>query len=102
MIDIRGHFPTTRLRRNRSSDWTRRLVAENRLSVDDLIWPIFLREDDDPEAEIVSMPGQRRLTLAEAVERVGRAAELGVPAVALFPKVPERLKTPGCEEAINP
>ncbi|MEX2630057.1 MAG: porphobilinogen synthase [Tistlia sp.] len=102
MVQIRGGFPDTRLRRNRCDDWTRRLVAENRLAVDDLIWPVFLREDDDPAAEIASMPGQRRLTVSEAVEAVGRAAELGIPAVCLFPKVSEPLKTPGCEEAVNP
>ena len=102
MVDTRGAFPTTRLRRNRSSDWTRRLVAENRLSVDDLIWPIFLREDGDTEAEIASMPGQRRLSVSEAIEEVGCAAELGIAAVALFPKVADSLKTPGCDEAVNP
>jgi porphobilinogen synthase len=102
MVEIRGPFPQTRLRRNRGDDWTRRLVAENRLSVDDLIWPIFLREDDDPADAIASMPGLRRLTVAEAVEAVGRAADLGIPAVGLFPKVPDHLKTPGCEEAVNP
>ncbi|SMF44094.1 porphobilinogen synthase [Tistlia consotensis] len=102
MVETRGPFPQTRMRRNRSDDWTRRLVAEHRLSADDLIWPVFLREDDDSEAEIASMPGQRRLTVSEAVDAVGRAAELGIPAIGLFPKVRERLKTPACEEAVNP
>lgn len=102
MVEIRGPFPQTRLRRNRGDGWTRRLVAENRLSVDDLIWPVFLREDGDSADSIASMPGQRRLTVSEAVEAVGRAAELGIPAVGLFPKVSDHLKTPACEEAVNP
>ncbi len=102
MVEIRGAFPQTRLRRNRGQDWSRRLVAENRLSADDLIWPVFLREDDEPETEIASMPGQRRLTVSEAVDAVGRAAELGIPAACLFPKVPASRKTLDCAEAFDP
>ena len=97
-----GAFPRTRLRRNRTNAWVRDLVAENRLDASDLIWPVFLREDDNPECEVAAMPGVRRYALDEIVDAVGKAAELGVRAVALFPYVPEHLKTSGCEEAINP
>ena len=78
-------FPLARPRRNRRDDWTRRLVAENRLSVDDLIWPIFIREGDGAPVEVASMPGQFRVGLDRIVEHVGQAVELGIPAVALFP-----------------
>mgnify|MGYP001176828243 CR=1 FL=1 len=97
-----GAYPQVRLRRNRVDGWTRRLVAENSLSSDDLIWPIFLREDDNPAAEVASMPGVRRYTITEAVDAVGHARDLGVPAVALFPYVDDTAKTPSCEEAYNP
>ncbi len=97
-----GAFPRVRLRRNRADAWTRRLVAENRLGVDDLIWPVFLCEDDQPEREIASMPGVRRYTVTEVGDAAGRAAGLGIPAVALFPYVEPALKTPSCEEAWNP
>jgi porphobilinogen synthase len=97
-----GAYPRVRMRRNRAADWTRRLVAEHRLAPEDLIWPLFLREDGAASAEIEAMPGVRRLTVSEAVDAVGHASQLGVPAVALFPYVEEHLKTTACEEAVNP
>ena len=99
---VTGAYPQLRLRRNRTHGWTRRLVAEARLGVDDLIWPIFLRDETCREAEIASMPGVRRLSLAEVSEATGRAAELGIPAVALFPYVAEDRKTVTCDEATDP
>jgi porphobilinogen synthase len=95
-------FPRTRMRRTRSNIWVRDLVAENRLDASDLIWPIFLREDDNPECEVTAMPGVRRFALDEIVDAVGHAADLGVRAVALFPNVPPNLKTVACDEAVNP
>ena len=97
-----GAFPQVRLRRNRSHDWVRRMVAENAITADDLIWPVFLREDESVAAEVASMPDVRRYTLDEAVEAVGAAGELGIPAVALFPLVPEARKTQDCAEAVDP
>ncbi|HLW27227.1 MAG TPA: porphobilinogen synthase [Kiloniellales bacterium] len=97
-----GAYPLIRMRRNRSTQWVRDLVAENRLSVEDLIWPLFVREDSEKEAEIASMPGVRRHTVAEATEAVREAAALGIPAVALFPHVDDALKTPDAREAYNP
>tara|TARA_R110002072_G_scaffold134013_2_gene274589 strand:+ start:3944 stop:5011 length:1068 start_codon:yes stop_codon:yes gene_type:complete len=100
--DSLGAFPQVRLRRNRQSDWSRRLVAENRLSADDLIWPLFVRENDNRETDIPSMPGVRRYSVEEAVEAVSKAAGLGVPAIALFPYVEQGKKTPDAREALNP
>jgi porphobilinogen synthase len=98
---VTGAYPTLRLRRNRTHGWTRRLVAETRLSVDDLIWPVFVRDESCPDAEIAAMPGVRRFTLAELTDAVGHAAELGIPAVALFPYVEDAKKTPECHEAVD-
>ncbi|AWV23088.1 Delta-aminolevulinic acid dehydratase [Roseomonas mucosa] len=95
-------FPLARPRRNRRDDWTRRLVAENRLSVDDLIWPIFIREGDGAPVEVASMPGQFRVGLDRIVEHVGQAVELGIPAVALFPATPAGRKDAEGTEAHNP
>ena len=98
----RGAYPTVRLRRNRTDPWTRRLVAESRLGVDDLIWPIFLRSDESVAADIEAMPGVRRFTLAELVEAVAPAAALGIPAIALFPYVADQDKTADCRGATDP
>nr|WP_100226634.1 porphobilinogen synthase [Pseudomonas putida] len=87
-----GAFPATRLRRNRADEWTRRLVAENSLSRDDLIWPVFLKEGSGTREAITAMPGQVRVSLAELPDHVGRAVELGIPAIALFPTTPVQRK----------
>ncbi len=95
------NFPQTRLRRNRYDDATRRLVAEHRLSADDLIWPIFIREGDGEPEEISSMPGVLRLPLAHLPRNVEEAARLRIPAVALFPATPPDLKNAEGTEALN-
>jgi porphobilinogen synthase len=100
MTDSR--FPQTRLRRNRHDAWTRRLVAENTLSVDDLIWPIFLREGSGDPTEVSSMPGQFRVTLEGLAAHVEEAARLGIPAIALFPATPSEKKDAEGTEATNP
>ncbi|MFG0500431.1 porphobilinogen synthase [Pseudomonas sp. YQ_13] len=87
-----GSFPATRLRRNRADEWTRRLVAENSLSCDDLIWPVFLKEGSGTHEAITAMPGQVRVSLSELPDHVGRAVELGIPAIALFPATPAQRK----------
>ncbi len=97
-----GSFPATRFRRTKSSDALRRLVRENTLSVDDLIWPIFIREGENDETPVPSMPGVARLTLDRAVKAAENAAKLGVPAICLFPYIDMSLKTEACEEAWNP
>ncbi|MHA7116946.1 porphobilinogen synthase [Pseudomonas promysalinigenes] len=97
-----GSYPAVRLRRNRADDWTRRLVAENTLSVNDLIWPIFLKDGTGLNEPVSSMPGQLRVSLNELIDHVGRAVELGIPAIALFPATsPERKDSEG-SEGLNP
>ena len=97
-----GRFPTTRLRRNRRHGWSRRLVAEHRLSVDDLIWPVFVQEGRSVRTPIPSMPGVERLSIDLVVEAAAEAQQLGIPAVAVFPVTAPEKKTPGAEEALNP
>lgn len=96
-----SQFPSTRMRRNRTADWSRRLVAENQLSVDDLIWPVFVREGENGRTAIPSMPGVERLSIDLLVDAVGEAAELGIPAIAIFPATPTEKKTEDAAEAIN-
>jgi len=90
------------MRRNRRDAWTRRMVAENRLCVDDLIWPIFVRAGSDLVEPVDSMPGQFRHSPDRIVETVRKAYERGIPAVAIFPLVEPGLKTPDGAEAVNP
>jgi porphobilinogen synthase len=97
-----GTFPTTRLRRNRFDDATRRLVAENTLSLDDLIWPVFIREGSGDAQEIASMPGVFRVTLDGLAKHVEDAARLRIPAVALFPATAPEKKNAEGTEALNP
>ncbi|WP_420404755.1 porphobilinogen synthase [Nisaea sp.] len=87
-------FPTIRMRRNRQTDWSRRLVAENRLSVDDLIWPVFVRVGHGLEEPVESMPGVKRYSVDRIAEVVSEARALGIPAVALFPFTEPELKDP--------
>ena len=95
-------YPQTRLRRLRRHDWSRRLVSEHHLSASDLIWPLFLCEGENRRESIPSMPGVERLSVDLAVEAIGEATQLGIPAVALFPATAKDKKTPECEEALNP
>ncbi len=99
--DTPGAFPTVRLRRNRRDAWTRRLVAENTLSVDDLIWPIFVIEGTNEERPVASMPGQVRVTVDRVAKHVEQAARLGVPAIAIFPVTPPEAKDAEGTEALN-
>ncbi len=96
-----GAFPRTRLRRNRRDDWSRRLVAEGRLTTDDLIWPAFVHGGDG-RIEVDSMPGQARLSIALLVEAAQEAKDLGIPAIAVFPVIPDERKSPDGDEACNP
>src|SRR5262249_40209370 len=95
-------FPQTRLRRVRRHAWSRRLAREHALSVDDLIWPLFVHDGQRRREPIASMPGVERLSIDLAVEAVGEAVGLGIPAVALFPATDPKLKSAECEEAVNP
>jgi porphobilinogen synthase len=91
-----------RLRRNRKTDWARRLVRENALSVNDLIWPIFLIEGTGHREAVKSMPGVDRMTIDLAVAEVAKAASFGIPAVALFPYTDPALRDPNGSESLNP
>ena len=96
-----GAYPRTRLRRNRRTPWLRRMVRENRLSVDDLIWPVFVIEGDSERQAIPSMPDVFRLTIDILVEDVKLARDLEIPAIAVFPYIDSALKTPDAAEAFN-
>ncbi len=97
-----GAFPNTRMRRNRLNPWTRRLMAENSLSVDDLIWPIFIMDGQGQESEIAAMPGVKRVSVDRLAAHVEPAAKLGIPALALFPATPPNLKDAEGTESSNP
>ena len=97
-----GNYPTVRMRRNRKNAWARRLVAENGLSVDDLIWPVFVHDGDEREIPVPSLPGVSRFSIPGLVEAVGKAIGLGIPLVAIFPAIDPPLKTPDGKEAVNP
>jgi porphobilinogen synthase len=89
------------LRRLRRYDWSRRLIAESRLSTDDLIWPLFVHEGQNRREAVGSMPGVERLSIDLLVEAAGAALAAGIPAVAIFPVVEPAKKTPNAEEATN-
>jgi len=91
-----------RLRRMRKADWSRRLVQENRLSVDDLIWPIFIIDGENRREEIAAMPGVFRLSIDLAVRAAERAASLGIPALATFPKVDLSLRDETGSHILDP
>ncbi len=97
-----GAFPRTRMRRTRRDDWSRRLVAENALRVDDLIWPCFVHDHDGAAEPVPSMPGVERLSIAHLVEAAGEAAAAGIPLIAVFPAIDPALKSAEGEEATNP
>ncbi len=97
-----AQYPRTRLRRTRRHDWARRLVAETRLTADDLIWPLFVVEGQKVRQEVSSMPGVARLSIDLLVESAQQAADAGIPAIAVFPSVDPSLKTPDAREAVNP
>ena len=97
-----GRFPATRMRRNRHDAWTRRLVAETRLSVDDLIWPVFIADGQDTVSEVASMPGVQRVSLDRLAAHVAPAGRLGIPAIALFPVTPSGRKDAQGTESANP
>ncbi len=97
-----GQFPARRMRRNRLDAGTRRLVAENRLAVDDLIWPVFVIEGRGETTAVASMPGVARVSLDRLIAHVAPAVDLGIPAVALFPATPPEKKDAEGTEATNP
>ena len=95
-------FPGTRLRRNRADDFSRRLVRENRLSVDDLILPVFILEGEGRREPIASMPGVERLSIDQLLKDAQEWVELGIPCIDLFPYIEKDKKTLDACEAWNP
>ena len=93
-------FPSTRMRRNRLNNWSRRLIQENKLSTDDLIWPIFIT-DKNIKSSIDSMPGIFRIPLNEIVDVIGEAQDYDIPAIALFPETNPNVKDELGSEALN-
>jgi porphobilinogen synthase len=91
----------TRMRRNRRSEWARRMVRENILTTDDLIWPLFLMDGQNARAPVPSMPGVERLTVDQAVREAERAAKLSIPCLALFPYTDPSLRDETGSEALN-
>ncbi|WP_374763804.1 porphobilinogen synthase [Yunchengibacter salinarum] len=94
-------FPHTRLRRTRAHDWSRRLVRESRLSVDDLIWPLFVRDGEGEREPVPSMPGVARLSIDLLVTEARKARDLGIPLIALFPNTPSDRRSERGDEALN-
>lgn len=97
-----GQFPSTRMRRMRRDDFSRRLMRENSLTVDDLIYPVFVIEGENTIEEIPSMPGVKRLTLDLLQQEAKEVEALGIPLMAIFPVVPLEKKSEAGEESYNP
>src|SRR2546423_13782412 len=91
-----------RPRRNRKAEWARRLVRENVLTTDDLIWPLFVVDGHNKRATVASMPGVDRLTVDQAVRDAERAMKLNIPCIALFPYTEPSLRDENGSEALNP
>jgi porphobilinogen synthase len=102
------HAPATtldlplRMRRNRRSDWSRRMVQENHLTVDDLIWPMFIIDGSNKREPIAAMPGVERLSVDLAVREAERAAKLGIPAIATFPNIDIALRDQTGSNILDP
>ncbi len=95
-------FPTTRMRRMRANEFSRRLMRETSLSSADLIWPVFVLEGDNAVEPVTSMPGVDRMTIDHLLPAAERCQELGVPAITLFPVVSSDCKSEDAREAWNP
>jgi len=89
------------MRRNRAQSWSRRLVRENTLSPNDLIWPLFIIDGEGQRQAVSSMPGVERLSIDLIVKAAGEAKALGIPAIAVFPNTDPAVKTPDAKEALN-
>jgi porphobilinogen synthase len=101
-MKILGRFPERRMRRMRRDEFSRKLAAECRLQVDDLIYPLFVRDGKGESEPVPSMPGVVRSSIDGLLRLVERCAAAGIPAIALFPAIDPALKTPDAREALNP
>jgi porphobilinogen synthase len=98
---IMRQFPQTRLRRTRQADWVRRLVRQNKPSVNDLIWTLVITDSDDKETPVPSLPGVSRLNIKALIEKAKKAESLGIPAIALFPHINPASKDSQATESLN-
>ena len=101
-MNIYGNFPTVRMRRMRHDDFTRRMMREHVLTTNDLIYPVFVMEGSKRTQPVASMPGIERMTLDKLLPVAERCLKLKIPAMALFPVIDAKLKTPDGKEATNP
>jgi porphobilinogen synthase len=101
-MSIHAKYPLSRMRRMRRDDFSRRLMRENQLTVNDLIYPVFVLEGVGRREAVASMPGVERVSLDNLLPVAAECVRLGIPALALFPVIDAELKTLGAEEAFNP
>tara|TARA_Y100000034_G_scaffold116604_1_gene155127 strand:- start:1539 stop:2549 length:1011 start_codon:yes stop_codon:yes gene_type:complete len=102
MTNAFGQYPARRMRRMRKDDFSRRLMAEHQLTVNDLIYPVFVLEGENQLESVDSMPGVERKSIDLLLEEAAELVELGIPAIALFPVTPQSQKSLMAEEAYNP
>ena len=100
-MSVKYSFPSTRMRRNRMKVFSRRLISENKLTIDDLIWPLFVTEGNKVKDEVQSMPGVFRNSIDELIKEAEVASKLKIPAIAIFPQIDSSLKNSRGSEAIN-
>ena len=100
-MQVLGQFPSVRMRRMRRDDFSRRLMREHRVTTDDLIYPVFVLEGEKRTEPVASMPGVERVSLDRLLPIAEECARLGVPVIALFPVIEQRLKSADGREAIN-
>lgn len=98
----KGQFSSVRMRRMRKDDFSRRLMRESSLSVDDLIYPMFVLEGKGQRESVESMPGIERVSIDELLKEAEEIVQLGIPAIALFPVTPDKVKSDDASEAFNP
>jgi porphobilinogen synthase len=101
-MNIYGQFPAVRMRRMRRDDFSRRLMREHRLSADDLIYPVFVLDGKSHTQKVASMPGVERMTVDRLLPVAEECVKLGIPVMALFPVIGQKLKTLDGREAHNP
>ncbi len=100
-MQILGQFPSARMRRMRRDDFSRRLMRENALTVDDLIYPVFILDGSQRREAVASMPGVERLSIDQLLPVADECVRLGIPVMALFPVIDATLKSPDGREATN-
>ncbi len=101
-MNILGSFPSVRMRRMRRNDFSRRLMRESVLTADDLIYPVFIVEGKNHAEKVSSMPGVERMTVDRLLPLAEQCLKYRIPALALFPVIDQKLKTPDGREALNP